>query len=119
MHFNLGNSKWDWFVEYKGISWAYFLHTWLVQNDTDIHVVQYERLIEHPKLELRRLLNFLNVSISSEKIKCAISNSNDLFKRIDHLNFNPYSKDNREALNRHMEVALPLLAKFNITYTLR
>ena len=66
--------------------------------------------------ELSKILTFLNFDVSSERIQCAITNSVGVFKRSHHLNFSPYSKENRDALKRHMNQALPLLAKYNISY---
>lgn len=111
-----GNSKWDGLVDYKGIVWSFLLHTWLSQNDTPVHVVQYEKLISHTEIELEKILDFVNMPTSKEKMECVMKNSQGRFKRSSHLNFSPYSKENREALNRHMSQALALLAKHNIMY---
>lgn len=114
-----GNSKWDGLVDYKGIVWAFLLHTWLEQGDTPVHVVQYERLKSHTEAELKKILAFMHIDVSEERMKCVLKNKQGMFKRESHLNFNPYSKTNIESLNRHMSQALPLLAKYNITYNLR
>jgi hypothetical protein len=106
-------------VDYKGIVWAYLLHTWLSQNDTAVHVVQYEKLKSDTEAELKKVLAFLNIDVSDERMKCVLSNDQGMFKRGGHLNFNPFSETNTEALNRHMSQALPLLARYNISYELR
>lgn len=115
----VGNSKWDRLVDYKGIVWAYLLHTWLNQDDTEVHVVQYERLISRTREELEKILNFVNVTVDKPRMECVMKNSQGIFKRNDHLNFNPYSQDNCKTLNRHMTEALPLLTKYNVTYSVR
>ena len=106
-------------MDYKGIVWGFLLHTWLSQEDTPVHVVQYERLKSDTERELRKVVAFLNIDVSEERMKCVMRNKQGMFKREGHLNFNPYSKTNTESLNRHMSQALPLLAKYNITYDLR
>ena len=106
-------------MDYKGVVWAYLLHTWLSQDDMEICVVQYERLISNTEEELTKILKFLKMNISQQRMKCVLENSEGLFKRREHLNFNPFSKENNEVLNRHMSQALPLLAKHNISYELR
>ena len=111
-----GNSKWDWFVEYKSVAWAYLLHTWLSQTDTKIHVVQYERLVRDVRQELVKILAFLEVEVKDEDINCAVENGGGAFKRSKHLNFDPYSRENKEAVNRCITQAAPLLAKYGITY---
>ncbi len=103
-------------MEYKGIAWAFLLHTWISQNDTEIHIVQYEKLKLNMEEELKKILTFLNFEVSSDRIQCAINNKQGAFKRSHHLNFSPYSKENHDALRRHMTPALPLLAKYNISY---
>ena len=114
-----GNSKWDWLIEYKGATWAFLLHTWLAQGELPVLVVQYEALIDHTELELTRILKFLNFSSSNSSIKCAVKNGDGMFKRTKHLNFNPYSTENREALNRYIKQAAPLLAQRGIVYDLK
>ena len=106
-------------MEYKGIAWSFLLHTWLAQNDTPVHIVQYEKLQANLHAELVRMLSFLNFSASNETINCAVENSNGRFKRLQHLNFDPYSKENREAVNRVIQQAAPLLANHGIKYTPR
>lgn len=117
----LGNSKWDWLVEYKGATWAFLLHTWLAQRELPVLVVQYEALADHTERELTRILKFLNVSFSNmhNSIECAVKNGGGMFKRTKHLDFNPYSVENREALNRYIKQAAPLLAQHGIVYDLK
>lgn len=118
MHY-LGNSKWDWLIEYKGATWAFLLHTWLAQRELPVLVVQYEALIDHTEQELMRILKFLNFSSSNSSIECAVKNGDGMFKRTKHLDFNPYSAENREALNRYIKQAAPLLAQHGIIYELK
>ena len=120
LHFcHTGNSKWDGLVDYKGVVWSFLLHTWLSQNETEVHVVQYEKLVSNTREELNKILAFVNVSISRERMDCVMENIRGSFRRTKHLNFNPFTKENIEVMNRHMLQALPLLAKYNITYNLR
>lgn len=82
-------------------------------------MVQYEALIDHTELELTRILHFLNFSSASSSIKCAVKNGDGMFKRTKHLTFNPYSAENREALNRYIKQAAPILAEHGIVYDLK
>ena len=82
-------------------------------------MVKYEELKSNTEEELRKILKFLNFSISREKMECVLRNSNGMFKRAYHLNFNPYSKENCETLNRHMSQTVSLLSKYNISYNLK
>lgn len=101
------------------MAWAYLLHTWLSQTDTEIIVVQYERLVQNVHQELEKILNFLNVEVSDEDVSCAVENSRGVFKRGTHLNFEPYSRGNKDAVNRCIAQASPLLAKHGIVYEQR
>lgn len=111
-----GNSKWDWLVEYKGATWAFLLHTWLAKKQMPVLVVQYEVLIEHTEHELARIVRFSNLEATSSSLKCAVENGNGAFKRTKHLDFNPYSVENREAMNRYISQAAPILAQYGIQY---
>lgn len=101
------------------MAWSFLLHTWLAQNSTPVRIVLYENLQTNLHKELIHMLEFLNFSVSNETINCAIENSQGRFKRPHHLNFDPYSKENREAINRVIQQAAPLLAKHGIKYNLR
>lgn len=114
-----GNSKWDWLVEYKGATWAFLLHTWLSQKKVPVLVVQYEVLIEYTEQELTRILEFLEFPIANSSVKCAVENGNGMFKRTKHLDFNPYSRENREAMNRYISQAAQILAHYGIKYDLK
>ena len=116
---SLTGTKWDWFVESKGMSWAFMLHTWLSQNTTSIHIVQYEHLVVDLRGELVKMLNFLNLEVPDEIIDCVVENSEGKFRRERHLNFDPFTSENREAVNRLVRQAAPLLASHGIKYNTR
>lgn len=112
----IGNSKWDWFVEYKVVSWLVMLNTWLKESHIPIHVVQYENLKTNLTLEVQKMVQFLDIPVSNETLQCVAKNSEGLFKRIDHLNFDPFSIENKDAVNRILNQAKPLLSKYGIHY---
>ena len=115
----IGNANWDWYVEYKGASWAYFIHTWLSQNNTEILIVQYEKLVSNLEDELVRIMNFLNLIPQESYLECALREREGIYKRSTHLNFDPYSRENLDNINRYIEPALKLLLNYNISYSLR
>ncbi len=114
-----GNSKWDWLVEYKGAAWAFLLHTWLAQSVVPVHVVQYEQLVSNLRQELTKIVQFLEIEVTESDMDCAVENGEGPFKRATHLNFDPYSTTNKEAMNRCIQQATPLLAKYGIHYNQR
>ena len=79
-------------------------------------MVQYERLVENTYKELVKILEFLEVEVSKDNIDCAVKNGEGPFKRTSHLNFDPFSKNGKEAVNRCIAQATPLLAKYGIKY---
>ena len=111
-----GNSKWDWFVEYKGATWAFLLHTWLAKPKMPVLVVQYEALVKQTEKELTKILKFLKFPVTSNEIKCAVENGKGKFQRLEHLTFNPYSAENYEAINRYISQAASILAEHGIKY---
>ena len=99
----LGNPTWDWYVEYKGMSWLVLLNTWIKQTALPVLVVRYETLVTNTTQQLARMLDFLDVPVDKERLKCLEENSEGYFKRHDHLNFDPYTRENKKAINRIIE----------------
>lgn len=81
--------------------------------------MQYENLQTNFTHELRRMLDFLEVPVSEDRLHCVNQNKEGLFKRRMHLNFDPFSQLNKQAVNRMIDQAAPLLAKYNIHYEKR
>ena len=107
-------------VEYKGsLAWILFLGctTWLSKaSSIKTLVVQYENIQTNFTHELKRMLEFLDMPVTEERLKCVEQNKEGLFKRKVHLNFDPFSPENKQAVNRIIDQAAPLLAKHNIHY---
>lgn len=101
------------------MSWGYLLHTWLAHSHLPVHVVQYERLVANTSKELNKVLEFLATPTDDVTINCTLHNSGRGFKREKHLNFDPYSKQNKELVNRALTQATPLLAQYGIHYKKR
>jgi hypothetical protein len=115
----IGNPKWDWFVEYKIMSWLVLLNTWLKESSIPHIVVQYENIKANMTSELMKILEFLEISATEEELKCAVENSRGLFKREKHLNFDPFNYENKQAVNRIIEQSKEILDKYNINYKTR
>ena len=114
-----GNSRWDWYVEYRSVGWGLLLHTWLAHKRLPVHVVQYERLQSDLRRELTAVLEFLGFPPDNMTMDCVMENSGGHFKRKRHLNFNPYTSENKAAVNRVLAQASPLLAQYGIKYNTR
>lgn len=106
-------------MESRSTSWSYLLHTWLAHSHLPIHVVQYERLVSNTREELIKVLEFLDSPADDVTMNCALDNSGSEFKRKKHLNFDPYSKENKVLVNQALSQATPLLAQYGIYYDKR
>lgn len=114
----VGNSKWDWFVEYMSVSWGLMLQTWLSQSDTLTLVVKYEQLLTNLTSEMSRILDFIEHPISEERLEC-VSQREGHYKRHKHLNFDPFSSENKEAVNRIIQQSRAVAEKHGIHYDTR
>ena len=116
---DIGNPTWDWYVEYKGMSWLVLLNTWVSHDPIPVLVVQYEALLTNTTQQLVRILDFLDVPINKEHLKCLEEKGEGYFKRHDHLNFDPFTRENKMAINRIIEQGAAILSKFGIHYQKR
>lgn len=82
-------------------------------------VVQYEALVKQTEKELTQILKFLNFPAKSDVVKCAVENGKGKFKRLEHLDFNPFSAENYEAVNRYIIQATPILEEYGIKYDIK
>ena len=118
-HMHTGNPKWDWYVEYKGMSWLVFLNTWLKESSIPRVVIQYEKLKVNTTREIIRALEFLGHHVEDETLRCVERNGEGLFKRQEHLNFDPFSLENKRSLNRIIEQSRDILKHYDIQYNTR
>ena len=101
------------------MSWLVLLNVWLKESYLPHIVVQFENLKTNLTTELSRMLEFLKIPINQETMNCVLNNKEGFFKRKQHLNFDPFSSENKQAVNRIIEQAQPLLNKYGIHYDAR
>ena len=82
-----------------------------------MHIVQYEELVANTRQELKKVLKFLKHPVSEKILDCVMEASDGYFKRTKHLNFDPYSQEDAETVQRIINQAAPLLKKYGISYT--
>ncbi|XP_026318227.1 WSCD family member AAEL009094-like [Hyposmocoma kahamanoa] len=84
------------------IAWTALYTEWLTKYHGPMHVVFYENLVEDTRNELQAILDFLNVTVSSWDITCAIhrkSGLDNLFRHVKKYKyFNPFTKDMYEKM---------------------
>ena len=105
-------------MEYKSVSWGLMLQTWLSQTDTPVLIVKYEQLLANLTTEMSRILDFIGQPVSQKRLLC-VSQQEGHFKRNKHLNFDPYSVENKKAVNRVIEQTRKLAEKHGIFYETR
>ncbi len=50
----------------------------------DLHIVQYEKLQQNPKKELKLLLNYLNLPVDPHRLQCTLKHLEGPFHRDHH-----------------------------------
>lgn len=98
------------------MAWGLLLHSWLTQREFPVLLVSYEALLSNTSTELARMLEFLEVKVDQTALQCALENGTGHFKRTRHLNFDPFSQENVESINRVIAQATPLLAQYGVAY---
>ena len=98
---------------------------WLrhVTNCTQLHIkiptliVKFENLKSNLFVELKRMLDFLEVPYTDEDIECTVNSKSDSFHRIHHdKSFNPYSPQQRQSIVNVIKEANVVLNQFGINY---
>lgn len=70
----------------RGIEWDKHVNSWLFDNHSlsNIFVIRYEDMLRDPVEELKRLLDFIDISGPSEKIREAVNNSDfDIMRKME------------------------------------
>ena len=76
------NNKWDYFVRSGPKHWWHF-YTFYHNNyrSDQLHIVRYEKLKENLGLEMKKVMDFLNLKIENDVESCAIQKQTGSFKR--------------------------------------
>jgi hypothetical protein len=77
--------------------WSSHVHSWLDQTNIPVHLVTYEKLVDHPERELKSIVDFIGVEVPVERQRLAIERSSmksmaalesqEVAKRIDGIFF--------------------------------
>ena len=117
--FTTGNPKWDWLVEYKGFSWFMMLNTWLKESNIPVLPVQYEKLQFNVSHEVKKMTDFLGMPVTEKVLKCVSSHREGHFRRVNHLDFDPYSRNLKVIMNRIIGRGNSILKDFGIHFEAR
>ncbi|XP_070572868.1 sialate:O-sulfotransferase 2-like [Ptychodera flava] len=104
-------TEWTDFVMGKSRTWTNTALMWM-QHCPKVLVIHYEDLLSDINSQLHRLLTFLNIEISQERLLCAELNSSGKFKRPSRnkgLSFDPFTQEMHEYVDIYIKaVAMAL-----------
>jgi len=102
------------------------MNGWLKHITTCLHsevklpvlVVKYENLKSNLFMELKRMLDFLEVPYTDQDIECTVnSNAAESFHRKHHdRSFDPYSPQQRQSMHETIKEANVMLNEFGVDY---
>lgn len=68
-------SAWSWFVDTKLKDWKNLSHLWLLNFTGPVHLLFYEDLQDYLFCELQSVFKFLEYSVNTNTLECAVKNS--------------------------------------------
>lgn len=93
------------------------VHYWLEEaNLSSVLVIKYEDMLRDFTSELKKMLDFLQVSYSNEDIDCVANGKLEDFHRNRTNSFNHYSPSDRQLVWHSLMSIEGLLNKYNVTY---
>ena len=84
------------FLQRKSTKYLSFISCW-VAFSKPLLIVRYENIKKTMNFELRKILNFLNIHVSNQVLKCVENNTGEIWHRKPSV-FNPYSTVNNKVL---------------------
>ena len=79
-------------------------------------MIQYEKLLTNLYIELKRIVEFLDVSYAEEDLQCTIRSSTEQFHRSHDKSFDPYTKEQKLWILKQIQLANKILQPYNITF---
>ena len=96
--------------------WIDMCRTYIFNSTIPVHVAQYENLIENLKLELTKMLSFLNQTVSSEMLDCLTKDHSDQYQRKVHSEQSLLSQKQATRIQRWIKENEETLLRFNISF---
>ncbi|XP_071814756.1 sialate:O-sulfotransferase 2-like [Apostichopus japonicus] len=108
--------EWMEFVDLESKKWVFGARYSCITVHPSI-TVYYEDLVSNTESELRRVLTFLNVNASSERMECSLSHSDRVFRkyegRSEELNIDPYTDGMKKNINSKIRALRTALQHHN------
>jgi len=115
-HCTANNTQWSKAVLASAKSWGNHIRRWLGAQKVPTVVIQYEKLSTDLYTELKKMLDFLDVSYTKSDIQCAINSTSEAFHRKHSTNFDPYTVAQRKVILHEIQAVSEILLKYNVTY---
>ena len=108
-----GGRHWKNFVYNMANDWERMNLDWFYGFPPKRRLVTfYDQLKENPERELRRILDFLRVSVSNSTIQCVMEKKEGIYKRNKRvLNFSPFDDNMRSALMQKQKLVYEVMQR--------
>ena len=104
---------WDTFLHEYIYGWQYRLVNWVLKEEQHpVHVVRYEDLQQDTVSELKKMLNFLNISYNDTDIKLRLKDGYD--RPHNHDDFERYSSEQKEFTKSILMATISLMESSSI-----
>ncbi|XP_019622376.1 PREDICTED: WSC domain-containing protein 2-like [Branchiostoma belcheri] len=108
------SQEWVDFVTGKSQTWTNTAMNW-IRYCKNLLIVYYEDLQRDVVGQIRRVLEFLNLPVSQERMYCLEANKDGKFKRHKHIDFDPYTPEMRASINLYIQTVALSLRLYNKT----
>lgn len=109
------NSGWRSFIKGSVKEFTKLVHYWLDKANISVLVIKYEDMLTDFATQLRKMLDFLQVSYSDKDIDCVVSSKLDNFHR-NRASYDHYTPSDRQFVWNSLTSIETLLNKYNLSY---
>ncbi|CAH2052013.1 unnamed protein product, partial [Iphiclides podalirius] len=94
------STDWSVYVTTQLKAWEALHNLWLSKFPGPAYIVSYETLVKDTRNTLQGILNFLNVTVTEDDMKCALLHKEGIYRRKNkHQNFDPFTQDMYQRLH--------------------
>ncbi|XP_054857655.1 WSC domain-containing protein 1 [Eublepharis macularius] len=113
---NWKSKEWPDFVNSYASWWASHVLDWL-KYGKHLLVIHYEDLKESLLPQLKKMVGFLNISVSEDRLLCVENNRDGNFKRsgANQKRFEPFTKEMKDLINKYIVIVDKALRDRNFT----
>ncbi|XP_006814420.1 sialate:O-sulfotransferase 1-like [Saccoglossus kowalevskii] len=113
MNIYYNEQGWDLYVKKYSSEWESQISQWLLFHERPLILVRYEDMKDNPIYELRKISNFLNMTLEDRRVACVVKNLEGRFHRPDDhnkfLGFNPFTEEMHKDIEERIERVNDLL----------